>query len=232
MKKIVSLLMCCVFAISAFAVFPQADEAITVEKATELVRGLSEMHNMLYHDGGVLYVANGYADDELNKELNDALSRKGVNFLIPIDGYKNVSDWERYFKSFLTDEYVSTHNIFAGGLYAYKGKVYIGEAHSSAPCYPVISGDDIGSAVRLVDGNTAAVTALYDYEKICEYEVDFEFTENGWRISGGDAARAFLCLKTITQNPDTSDNGIVIVVCATAALVGIALTANKRRFAR
>ena len=62
-----------------------------------------------------------------------------------------------------------------------------------------------------------------------DYEEDFEYTENGWRISGGDALQAFLSPNH--RNPDTSDNGIVIVVCATVALVGIALTANKRRFA-
>lgn len=226
MKKILSLTLCIMLTLSFSAIFSYADEDITLEEATVLVKGLSEMHGMLFHDRG-MDVANGYADDELNKELNDAFSRDSVNFLLPIDGYKSVSDWERYFKSFLTDEYVSTHNMFIGGLYAYEGKVYIGEAHSLAPCYPVINDDDICSAVRLVDGNTVIVTALYDYENTCEYEVDFEYTENGWRISGGDAVHQFL--KVMPKNPETGDGVTVIIACLAVSLLGVGITVKKRR---
>ncbi len=226
MKKLLCLVTCFTVMLSAFSIASYADKEITLEEATVLVKGLSEIHDMLFHDKGI-DVVNGYADDELNKELNDVFSRESVNFLLPIDGYKSVSDWERYFKSFLTDEYVSTHNMFIGGLYAHEGKVYIGEAHSSAPCYPVINDDDIGSAVRLVDGNTVMVTALYDYENTCEYEVDFEYTENGWRISGGDAVHQFL--KVIPKNPETADSVTPVIICLLVSYIGVGVMLKKRR---
>lgn len=229
MKKFVSLLMCCVFAISAFAVFPQADEAITVEEAAALIAEVEKlkeaMYNSIYEE-----FEQSIADEALNEELRNAFSLRLCTFSVLKDGYKTVEDWDKYFKSFLTEEYVSQYDLFCGGIHVYKGNVYIADGFAAAPGGPYIESDDIKDAIRLIDGDTVALTASYEITKRYEKTMDFEYTENGWRISGGDALQAFLSPNR--RNPDTSDNGILIVVCATAALVGIALTVNKRRFVR
>jgi hypothetical protein len=58
--------------------------------------------------------------------------------------------------------------------------------------------------------------------------IDFEYTENGWRISGGDATKAFL--KFSWKNPETGDGVTVIIACLAVSMLGVGLTVKKRRY--
>ena len=264
MKKFVSLLMCCVFAISAFAVFPQADEAITKSEAAELIVKMERFHRSLAHlmtdssEGIVIWQleCTEVEDEELYNRLLQA-SRYNEDpelFFYLLDGeYGKLSFWHEYMGEFLTEDYIQKNIEFNFAIIQLDDKVYCvdGVFYAIAPGFPVLINEgqqkDIFAAtedhIKIVDNDTVLLDARYSGDSGIEdrfqsrgwLEVDFEYTENGWRISGGKATEDFtrLCsLRDNTANPDTSDNGIVIVVCATVALVGIALTANKRRFAR
>ena len=243
MKKIVSLLMCCVFAISAFAVFPQADEAITVEEAKELIIKMTDFENAVVGDSSVS--ETGYVLDDLpSTPVTDVELQKRVKakMNLPLhediemrrfDGeYGKASYWNEYFRTFFTDKYVDEELKIPRPITQLDGAVYTVDTalYISTPGFPsLIAEKPIEECITLVDEDTVLFEAVYESYDGEKYEIDFEYTENGWRISGGDALQAFLSPNH--RNPDTSDNGIVIVVCATVALVGIALTANKRRFA-
>ena len=247
MKKIVSLLMCCVFSISAFAVFPQAKRSITVDEAEVLIRQMADYNETMrgdmtqeeYHISIDSLPATVVTDEELLIRLHKAAryEREHNITFYKLDGdYGKPSFWYDHARRFLTDEYVDEHIELKRALvqigqdvYTYDSAYYMG-----APTYPILqTRPTLKEHITIVDEDTVMIDVFYNtYATTIPMQLDFEYTENGWKICGGDAARAFLGSKTNTQNPDTSDNIIVIVVCATAALVGIALTANKRRFAR
>ena len=153
--------------------------------------------------------------------------------LYPVEELKTVDGWREYFSEFMVQDFFDKIDFFGNCLIEDNGNVYIIEGAGVAPYYPVYDSKKIEDCIRVVDNDTVAFSAKYEWENVYEKMIDFEYTENGWRISGGDATKAFLKFSWKNPaNPDTSDNIIVIVVCATAALVIIALTANKKRFAR
>ncbi len=248
MKKFVSLLMCCVFAISAFAVFPQADEAITVEKAVPLIKKMVELEGILTSD---VYTPEYWqrldkipqtdvSDDALLQKLREKATNKKMSDSITFskfDGeYGDISYWNDSLKTFLTDDFVEEKIDYVWAILEVDGAAYTYDdaAYATAPGRPnLITEKPIEEYITIVDNDTVLFESSYESFDGEKYEIDFEYTENGWRISGGDATEKWLHhLIPDSTNPDTSDNGIVIVVCATAALVGIALTVNKRRFAR
>ena len=268
MKKIVSLLMCCVFAISAFAVFPQADEAITKSEAVELIVKMERFHKMLVYlisdesEGMVIQQLERtkVEDEELYNRLVEAsvhgdrfAGHPWLDFYLLDGEYGKLSFWHEYMGEFLTEDYIQKNIEFNFAIIQLDDKVYSVDAifYSVVPGFPVLIDEgqqkdifaETEDHIKIVDNDTVLLEARYSINSGIEdktqsigwLEVDFEYTENGWRISGGKATEdftSFCQLQDNTANPDTSDNGVVIVVCATAALVSIALTANKRRFAR
>ena len=68
MKKFVSLLMCCAFAISAFAVFPQADEAITKDEAVHLIEYL-DVINDFKGNGTFPFASEEFVPNESAEEI-------------------------------------------------------------------------------------------------------------------------------------------------------------------
>ena len=233
MKKIVSLLMCCVFAISAFAVFPQADEAITHEEAVALMEKLISLNEAQAGMEPDEMCSNEYVDKETDTALKEVFHtpNMAIAYFYPTDPFKTVDGWNAYMKTFLTEEFADSIGLFGkNAVIQHEGNVYFVDGGATAPYYPAYNKKQISENVRIVDNDTFAFNALYEYQHWCEKEIDVVYTEDGWRITDCETARLFA--KTFSGNPDTSDNIIVIVVCATVALVGIALTANKRRFAR
>ncbi len=233
MKKIVSLLMCCVFAISAFTVFPHADEAITHEEAVALMEKLISLNEVKAGTEPDEMCSDEYVDKETDTALKEVFHtpNMAIAYFYPTDPFKTVDGWNAYMKTFLTEEFVDNIIFFGkGAVIQHEGNVYFVDGAASAPYYPAYNKKQISENVRIVDNDTFAFTATYEYQQTGEKEIDVVYTEDGWRITDCETARLFI--KPYSKNPDTSDNIIVIVVCATAALVGIALTANKRRFAR
>ena len=247
MKKFVSLLMCCVFAVAAFAVFPQAKRAITVEEAKELIIKMTDFENAVV--GGSSVLETGYVLDDLpSTPVTDVELQKRVKakMNLPLhedieirrfDGeYGKASYWNEYFRTFFTDKYVDEELKIPRPITQLDGAVYTVDTalYISTPGFPsLIAEKPIEECITLVDEDTVLFEAVYESYDGEKYEIDFEYTENGWRISGGGATEKWMSnIIRYGTNPDTSDNVIVIVVCATAALLGIALTANKKRFAR
>ena len=149
MKKIVSLLMCCAFAISAFAVFPQAKRAITVDEAKELIIKMTDFENAVV--GGSSVLETGYVLDDLpSTPVTDVELQKRVKtkMNLPLhedieirrfDGeYGKASYWNEYFRTFFTDKYVDEELKIPRPITQLDGAVYTVDTalYISTPGFP------------------------------------------------------------------------------------------------
>lgn len=261
MKRVFLLSVCIVLISSLFVLFPQADEAITKSEAAELIVKMERFHRSLVDlmsdssEGIVIWQLERtkVEDEELYNRL---LQASGYNenpemFFYLLDGeYGKLSFWHEYMGEFLTEDYIQKNIEFNYAIIQLDDKVYCVDDvfYATAPGFPVLINEDqqkdIFAAtedhIKIVDNDTVLLEARYSSDSGIEdrfdckgwLEVDFEYTEDGWRISGGEATDDFtrFCpLRENDANPETGDGATVIIACLIISMLGVGMTISKRR---
>jgi hypothetical protein len=158
-----------------------------------------------------------------------------------LDGeYGKLSFWHQYIGEFLTEDYIKNNIKLYWSLIELDDKVYCvdGPFYLATPALPgfIADGKSLEEHIRIVDSDTVLLEALYDgvsdaYELGHWMEVDFEYTENGWRISGGEGAEQFMRFASVRdiENPETGDCVTLIIACLAVSMLGVGLTVKKHR---
>ena len=248
MKRLISLFLCValfspLLLISASA----AEPAITKSEAAELI---SRMYSFKETIGGSQYytdiflgsirgtrVSDQSVYERLCEKLNCGYYPDMELFLLPNGEYSTLTFWHKHIKNFMTDDYVENKVVLRFGLIELGDKVYVTDPVlcNETPGFPHLCGCDLTleDHITLVDNDTVLLEADYrnmDREGRFK-EVDFEYTENGWRISGGEATEQFMYHASVrnTENPETSDGLTVIIACLAVSMLGVGMTISKRR---
>ena len=229
MKRLISLFLCITLFSPLLLISVSAEQAITKDEAVHLIEHLNVINE--FKGSGTL----PFASDEFvpNESAEEILERAGYGenkpyLLYPIEGFKTVDGWREYFSEFTVQDFFDKIDFFGNCLIEDNGNVYIIEGGGVAPYYPTYNSKKIEDCIRIVDNDTVAFLAKYEWENEYEKMIDFEYTENGWRISGGDATKAFL--KFSWKNPETGDGVTVIIACLAVSMLGVGLTVKKRRY--
>ena len=168
-----------------------------------------------------------------------------------LDGeYGKLSFWHEYMGEFLTEDYIQKNIEFNFAIIQLDDKVYSVDAifYAVVPGFPILINEDqqkdilveTEDHIKIVDNDTVLLEAHYDRDSRNEdksqsrgwLEVDFEYTEDGWRISGGEATDDFtrFCpLRENDANPETGDGVTVIIACLAVSMLGVGITVKKRR---
>ena len=243
MKKIISLILCITLFSPLFLIFANAETAITKTEAANLITAMYKFkeHSIKTDDGYVFLGELPFTpitDKTVFKRLCDVLNyhKFTIDLFSLLDGeYGKLSFWHEYIKEFMTDDYVENNLDLHHGLIELGDKVYTIDpaCYSGAPDFPTLCGCGLTleEHITLIDNDTVLLEAHFDGYEPTKYRIDFEHTENGWRISGGAGVERFMAgfTKRETENPETGDNILMIAVCMAVSSVGIAYGVSKRR---
>ncbi len=243
MRKILSIIICSVLLLSLFAMTSLATPKITLDEAEELIRQMVAFKGTITSDGELElnYIvvselpATLVTDEALLKQLHEKSHLRDYIKFYKLDGeYGKASFWYDHMKKFLTEEYIDENLMLARTLWQIGDNVYTpdGIGYAVAPNYPYLTDKGIRESITLVDDDTVIFEALYAGDGT-KYEIDFEYTENGWRISDGQGARKFLGAvwkDAYAQNPETGDGVTVIIACLAVSMLGVGITVKKRRY--
>ena len=249
MKKILSIVICSVLLLSLFATTSLATPKITLDEAEDLIRQMVDYKYTVL--GEINLDGNKYIIDidefrgapvadkavlnALRKETGIDESHVGIIFYELQGEYGKASFWFDRLRNFLTDEYVEENLKLDCALVQVGENVYTltSAGYAMAPDYPNATyGKSISECITFIDDDTVMFEASYGYEDT-KRQIDFEYTENGWRISGGEGAKSFLCYawkNSNAQNPETGDGVTAIVACLAVSLLGVGITVKKRRY--
>lgn len=222
-----------------------ASHSIKISEAEDLIRQMVSMKGVISSDGDryAEYIFVGdlpstpVSDKALLKQLHEISRLPDYMRFYKLDGeYGKASFWFDRLKKFLTDEYIDENLMLTRTLWQIGDDVYTPEGigYASAPNFPYMH-DDIGKCITKIDNDTVLLEAEFHGYEPTKYRIDFEYTENGWRISGGEGAKRFLgrmYKEYYQENPETGDDAVIITVCMTVSVIGIAYGVNKRRFAK
>lgn len=220
-----------------------ASHSITRTEAAELINAMDNFkaHFIKTDDGSVFLddlPSTPITDKTVFKRLCDVLNyhQYTIDLFSLLDGeYGKLSFWHEYIKEFMTDDYVENNLDLHHGLIELGDKVYTIDpaCYSGAPDFPNLCGCGLTleDHITLIDNDTVLLEAHFDGYEPTKYRIDFEHTENGWRISGGAGVERFMAgfVKYEAQNPETGDNIVMIAVCMAVSSVGIAYGVSKRR---
>ncbi len=247
MKKILSLIICSVMILSFYSLAPSAVPVLTLDEAEDLIRQMADFETTVTGDfsESKYHIVIGYlhgdtvTDTEILKKLR---KQKGLDenddrleFYELRDEYGTASFWFDRLKNFLTDEYVEEHIALRRSLLQLGDNVYTldGAGYVGAPDFPALKGGKtIKECIAFIDDDTVILEA--EYGGYTKRQINFEYTENGWRISGGDGTQEFLrtVYKDEIQNPETNDGLTAIIICLAMSALGICVTLGERRFSR
>ncbi len=241
MKKILSVIVCFVILSFTFTFTSAATAELTLNEAESLIRQLTDFKYTALGSNIEEITGNPVTDKAVIKELREKTgideSNDGIKFY-EINGEQGkASFWFEHLKSFLTDEYVNENIELRHALIQVGENVYTptSVAYAIAPSYPDVKyGKTIKECITFVDGDTVIFEANYGYEDT-RRQIDFEYTENGWRISGGDGAKSFLSYtwkNNNAENPETGDIVIPTLVCIIISTLGMCVTFGKRKLPR
>ena len=229
MYKILSLILSVTIFVSMFSIASFAGEKITKEEAEALIDSMQKTVGI--YNGDISEYVDSAVSDELNAELNRHFNVSHIKFYLPKEEYRTVEWWkENYLGSIFTEEFISQNELFKEGLKNYNGDVYLCEGYASAPGYPLLDNDYKSNI--LISSDATAMVKVHGYfdgtddVQMKNVAVNFEYTDNGWRISGGEAVVSILHLY---DNPQTSDNAPFITVCMLVSILGVSVTLKKRR---
>ena len=220
-----------------------ASHSITRTEAANLITAMYKFkeHSITTDDGSVFLgelPSTPITDKTVFKRLCDVLNyhKFTIDLFSLLDGeYGKLSFWHEYIKEFMTDDYVENNLDLHHGLIELGDKVYTIDpaCYSGAPDRPNLCGCGLTleEHITLIDNDTVLLEAHFDGYEPTKYRIDFEHTENGWRISGGAGVERFMAgfTKRETENPETGDNILMIAVCMAVSSVGIAYGVSKRR---
>ncbi len=245
MKKIISLILCIALFSPLFLISANADMAITKSEAAELIDEMYKFKKHTIHtDTGDVFLGSlpstPITDEAVYESLCEIFNYKfEIELFSLLDGeYGKLSFWHEYIKKFMSDDYVENNLDLHHGLIELDDKVYTIDpaCYLGAPDFPRLCGCDLPleDHITLIDNDTVLLEAHFDGYEPTKYRIDFEYTENGWRISGGAGVERFMAgfVKYEVQNPETGDDAVIITVCMTMLVLGIAYGVNKRRFAK
>ena len=242
MKKIFSIIICSALLLAVFATSSFANPKITLDEAEDLIRQMVAFKGTITSDGEeeLNYIvvselpATLVTDEALLKQLHEKSRLSDYIEFYKLDGeYGKASFWYDHMKKFLTDEYIDENLMLARTLWQIGDNVYTpdGIGYAVAPNYPYLTDKGIRESITLVDDDTVIFEAIYADEDT-KNEIDFEYTENGWRISGGEGAREFLgavWADSYEQNPETADSATSVIICLIVSLIGIGIMLKKSR---
>lgn len=220
-----------------------ASHSITRTEAAELINAMDNFksHFIKTDDGSVFLddlPSTPITDKTVFKRLCDVLNyhQYTIDLFSLLDGeYGKLSFWHEYIKEFMTDDYVENNLDLHHGLIELGDKVYTIDpaCYLGAPDFPNLCGCGLTleEHITLIDNDTVLLEAHFDGYEPTKYRIDFEHTENGWRISGGAGVERFMAgfVKYEAENPETGDNILMIAVCMAVSSVGIAYGVSKRR---
>ncbi len=247
MKKIFSIIICSALLLVVFATASFANPKITLDEAEDLIRQMVDFKYTVLGDvEDSEYIidiqklrGDPVTDKTVIKELREQTgideSNEGIIFYELQGEYGKASFWFDRLKNFLTDEYVEENLELDYALVRVGESAYTVSsiAYDLAPGYPTLAyGKSISECITIIDDDTVMFEASYGYEDT-KRQINFEYTENGWRISGGEGAESFLRYawkNSNTQNPETADSVTSVIVCLLASSFGVSVILKKRRY--
>lgn len=245
MKKRILLLICFVFiSFALLHISPMAEQAITISEAKELIIKMTDFENAVIGDSTIS--ATGYdlddlpstlvTDSDLQKRVREKMGISETNAEIRrFDGeYGKASYWNEYFQTFFTKQYIESELKIPRAITQLDGAVYTVEKafYINTPGLPsLMSEKPIEDCITIVDNDTVLFEAAYESYDGEAYAVDFEYTPNGWRISGGEGTEKWMYkINKYGVNPETGDGVTVIIACLAVSLLGVGITVKKRRY--
>lgn len=236
-----------------------AAQTITKTEAAELIVKMERFHKglvYLIHDESEGIVIQQLKrtkveDEDLYNRLVKAsvhgdryADHPWLDFYLLDGEYGKLSFWHEYMGEFLTEDYIQKNIEFNFAIIQLDDKVYSVDAifYAVVPGFPILINEDqqkdilveTKDHIKIVDNDTVLLEAYYDRDNgnVGWLEVDFEYTEDGWRISGGEATDDFtrFCpLRENDANPETGDGVTVIIACLIISMLGVGMTISKRR---
>ncbi len=247
MKKLLSIVICSVLLLSLFAMTSLATPKITLDEAEDLIRQMVDYKYTVLGDikdsEYIIDIQNFRGEPVTDKAVLKALRKEtgideshvGIIFYELQGEYGKASFWFDRLRNFLTDKYVEENLKLDYALVQVGENAYTVSsiAYDLAPGYPTLAyGKSISDCITFIDDDTVMFEASYNDEDT-KRQIDFEYTENGWRISGGKGAKSFLRYawkNSNVQNPETGDGVTVIIACLAVSMLGVGLTVKKRRY--
>ena len=241
MKKILSFIICITISVSLLTLSSFAAPEFTMKDAEKLVADLEEIADILLEGRIDEFTTLEKVPDEIAfkvvkpesssiKYTIDNYPNKG-HIYYTSGQYKSPEYWIERLNTFLTSEYTAEHfsEILDGGITYCDGEIFVidGFAVQSSAGYDTF--DDLKNKKITQNGDTAYLEFLdelpYDRGYV-ERKIEFKYTENGWRISGGNGADAVF---GISKNPNTADAGAVLTICLFTSILGMCIALSKKK---
>ncbi len=246
MKRLISLFLCVTLFSPLLLISANAEQSITKTEAAELIDKMYKFKETIGGTNTDIFLGSLprtlVTDQAVYKQICEKLYSGRYYpemelFSLPDGEYGTLSFWHDHIKKFMTDSYVENNVVLHFGLIELGDKVYMADpvAYMEVPGFPHLCGCDLPleDHITLVDNDTVLLEA--DYRNMDQEgrfkEVDFEYTENGWRISGGEATEQFMYRASVrnTENPETGDSVTPVIVCLLISILGVGITVKKRR---
>ncbi len=248
MKNRILVFVCFVFiSVSLLIIAPAAEQTITINEAKELIIKMTDFENAVVGDSSIS--TTGYdlydlpstivTDIDLHRRVREKMGIAETRFekveIRRFDGeYGKASYWNEYFKSFFTEQYVEEELKIPRPITQLDGAVYTVEKafYISTPGLPsLIPEKSVEECITIVDNDTVLFEAFYESYDGQAYVIDFEYTNNGWRISGGEGTEKWMHrINQYGENPETGDSVTPIVMCLLVSSIGISVMLKKRTY--
>ncbi len=239
MKKILSFIICFSMTVSLLVLPSFAAPEFTMEDAEQLISSLEEIADILWEGHVDEFAAPNEVPADVAVNVMNSIhpgqytvdKYRNLGVYYPAEQYKTPEYWKGKLNTFLTAEYTEKNfaEILDGGIVYYDGEIYVrtGVAVQSSAGYDTF--DELKNKKITQDGDTACLEFLHElpYDRgDVKRKIKFAYTENGWRISGGDGVDDVLGIAT---NPNTSDIGTVISVCLFTSMLCMGITLGKKK---
>lgn len=213
-------------------------------EAQALVSKLYNFKQIITDIDGDIFLENLPGKIVTDKELIKRLDEKRlgyqqadgqiINYKLLDGDYGKLSYWKDYLKTFLTDDFVENNIVLKHGLIELDGLVYAAEEISYRVLHngPFFSAAPLENCVIGVGPNIVIFSAEVSPGVDKKLNIKCEYTEDGWRICGGDDADIFIrwALDDNAKNPETGDSAIGVTVCLLLSAAGLCIMLGKRRF--
>ncbi len=242
MKRLTALFLCITLFSASFLTGVNAEPAITKDEAAKLVQSMHNFHKSICDTTGDMNILEfsrtEVTDDKTHKRLCQVRPYEEPDYLVfyLLDGdYGKLSFWHQYIGQFLTDNYIKDNVKLNWSLIELDGKVYCvdGPFYFATPALPglISDGKPLEDRITLVDNDTVLLEAYFDGFEPTKYEVNFEYTDNGWRICGGEATKKFMRYLPLedTVNPETSNSVTPVIIYLIVSSIGVGVMLKKRR---
>ncbi len=242
MKRLLSLFLCITLFSPLLLISVSAEQAITKSEAAELITKMNGFHLTLRARTGDIDLDKLGGTEVTDKETFNRLLNlfrfeppDDLVFYLLDGDYGKPSFWYDHIGKFLTDDYIQNNVQFNWAIFMLDDKMYRVDSqfYEGGPPVPrLISESTLDECIKVVDSDTVLLKADYMNQEQKWLPIDFEYTENGWRISGGKATEQFMYFASVrdTENPETGDGVTVIIACLAVSMLGVGAVIKKRRY--